>query len=104
MVICSGCATFSSKHVPGDTIADNRLRKGVIRMIGIIEKAKCPRCPYSIIDTKVLGREGNAILEEWTVVSGCKKIVYPVRFEPSPKEGIDFAVGAPKAKGQELTQ
>lgn len=42
MVICSGCATFSSKHVPGDTIADNRLRKGVIRMIGIIEKQNAP--------------------------------------------------------------
>jgi hypothetical protein len=98
IAILSGCATISASKIPGNSIASNKLKADVINMINMVERAQAPGCQYSIIDTKFVGKEGETFFEEWTVLSCDKRIIYPVKFRPSPEGGTDFAVTTPDMK------
>lgn len=67
----------------------------------MIEKARAPGCKYNIIDSKFAGNEGNTFLEDWTVISCGKRIIYPVKFIPSPDGGADFIVTTPDKKARQ---
>lgn len=100
LLVLSGCMTMPTSQVPGATIADNKLKADVIKMINMVEKVQAPGCSYSIIDTKFIGKEGDVFLEEWTILSCGKRIIYPVKFMPSSKGGTDFVVTTPDRKSR----
>ncbi|MDP2938989.1 MAG: hypothetical protein Q8O13_02755 [Candidatus Omnitrophota bacterium] len=96
-VVLSGCAMVGPISVPGDTSASYTLRADIMHMIHIMQNAYAKSCSYKVIDTKAIGKEGNSILEEWTVLSCNKEVVYPVKLTPSPQGGTYFSVSTPEA-------
>ncbi len=91
-----GCATINAMSVPGNTAANNQLKGDIIRMINMVERAQAPKCSYKIVDTKIVGMEGNTVKEEWTIESCDKKIIYPVELTPDPRGGTNFGIKTPE--------
>jgi len=87
-----GCATM---NVPGQTSASPRLRADIVNMIRMIENAQAPGCSFSIVNTSLGRKVGDSIVEDWTIESCGKEIVYPVTMTPDPKGGTYFGVTTP---------
>ncbi len=90
-----GCATMSAVSVPGNTTASLTLRADISKMINMVENAQAPGCSHKIVDTKIVGTEGDAVNEEWIVESCGKNVVYPVKLIPDPSGGTYFSVLTP---------
>lgn len=101
MVLCLGISFFAAAetNVPGDTTADEILKKDIAANIDMFQQAAAPGYEYKITDTKVksINKDKGLLvtLEEWTVMIGDKRIVYEVRFDQNPNGGTDFTVTAP---------
>jgi uncharacterized protein YceK len=96
-IILSGCAMIGPISIPGETSASYTLKADIMHMIHIMQNAYAKGCSYKVIDTKVVGKEGDSILEEWTVLSCGKTVIYPIKLTPSPKGGTYFSVSTPQA-------
>ena len=81
--------------VPGNTVADKEARLKIRDTIIAMEQIEAPKCKPEIIGTKVVGMEGNDILEEWTVQSCDDQFVYPVRLRHLETGKIEFSVIIP---------
>ena len=94
--------TFSAiaeSGIPGETTADDVLRKDIMANIDMFQQAGAPQCEYKVTDTKVKSIDKSSGLsvtrEEWTVTCNGHKIVYEIELDQSPNGGTDYLVTAP---------
>lgn len=84
-------------QVPGQTQADKTLQGDILKYIRLMQQAYAPNCSYEIVDTKSLGVQDNAVLEEWVIRSCSSEVVYPIRLTPADIGGTHFTVSTPNA-------
>ena|SRR6185503_14193132 len=82
--------------IPGETVADKRLKKDISNMIYTIERAQAPKCKGKIVDTKTSPLEDGSVKEDWIVESCGNNLTYEVTITPDPKGGAYFGVMTPK--------
>lgn len=75
------------------TVADERLRKVVLRKIAMAESAGGEIGAPGLVSVTPISREGISVLEHWVVDSNGKRAEYRVLFRPSPQGGTDVGVG-----------
>ena len=84
-----------AEGLPGETIVNEAMKDSVMKAIGYYEKMLHPGCTPEVIDTKAVGKEGDTIMEEWTVKSCNETLIYPVQLTFISEEKIEFSVSAP---------
>jgi hypothetical protein len=87
ILLLIGCA--SDPPVPGNTDADENLRRDIRRIINILEMTSEPRCDaFTIVNTERagLGRE------LWTVQRCGERVVYLVTFLPGRAGASNLSV------------
>ena len=89
-----GCATAS---VPGDTFASIGVQQYIKEEISAMENAYAPQCDHKVINTRLAGHKGENVIENWTVVSCGRKVIYPVEMIPADDGTVGFKVYSPKA-------
>ena len=95
LLLAVGCEQAVAQIVPGETQADEVLQADILKLIRVMQMAYAPNCAFEILDTRRVGAEGEATLEEWVVKSCSKEVAYPVKLTPSPGGGTYFSVSTP---------
>ncbi len=96
IILVSSCLCgCSAMFVPGSTTASLTLKNDILGMINMIERSYAPGCFSRVVDTRVVGTEGNTVKEEWVVKSCGSEVIYPVEMTPDPKGGTYFGVKTP---------
>ncbi len=96
--LSAGCAAKPAAPVAPDapsgihTVADDRLRKVVLRRIAMAESTDGSIGNPTVVSVAPVSREGVSVLEHWVVDSNGRRVEYRVLFRPSPQGGTEVGV------------
>jgi hypothetical protein len=96
---CSGCLSVPAATIPGQTLADFRLRRDVYKAIAIAERASGGSASPIIVDTRVTEAATSPAgdwKESWFVSRSGTRVEYIIAFKPSPSGGTDIGVTIPR--------
>lgn len=95
--IAARSAKDGTEDVPGETIADNALRRDTVRTILQSEKQLAPDCKSpKVADTKNVEKPSNGNWAERWVIDRCgTQVAYGVTYRSDPKGGTNIAIERP---------